>query len=58
MLANENKNKLEFQHFIIDLKVNEQNLYRALQEMYDVKDKLIDHLPSTQIPNFEEQVGF
>ncbi|CAG9764055.1 unnamed protein product [Ceutorhynchus assimilis] len=55
MMANENKSKLEFQHFIIDLKVNEQHVYYDLQKMYDLKDKLIDHLPSTQIPNFEEQ---
>lgn len=55
--ANEtNKAALEFQHFISDLKVNEQNLYHALKDMYVIKDRLLDHLPSTRIPNFEEQV--
>lgn len=57
--ANEtNKAALEFQHFISDLKVNEQNLYHSLTEMYAIKDRLLDHLPSTRIPNFEEQVKF
>lgn len=55
--ANEtNKAALEFQHFISDLKVNEQNLYHALKDMYVIKDRMLDHLPSTRIPNFEEQV--
>ncbi|XP_050296280.1 helicase SKI2W [Anthonomus grandis grandis] len=53
--ANENQQKLEFQHFIIDLKVNEQSLYHSLETMYRFKDKLIDHLPCTKIPNFEQQ---
>lgn len=55
--ANETNNAaLEFQHFISDLKVNEQNLYHALKDMYVIKDRMLDHLPSTRIPNFEEQV--
>jgi len=54
MQANENK-KTDFLHMIIDLKVKEQDLYHALTEMYDLQDKLIDYLPSTQIPNFDEQ---
>lgn len=54
MSANDEKvsNKLEFLHFINDLKLNDQELYYNLLDMYDLKDKLIDHLPSTQIPNF------
>nr|CAI5856094.1 unnamed protein product [Callosobruchus analis] len=58
MLANSNSNsanKLDFLHLIIDLKVNEQGLYHNLKKIYELKDKLIDHLPSTQIPNFEQQ---
>nr|XP_023019779.1 helicase SKI2W [Leptinotarsa decemlineata]XP_023019780.1 helicase SKI2W [Leptinotarsa decemlineata] len=57
MLANTNdsSNKLEYYHFIMDLKINEQDLYQALKKMYDAKDKLIDYLPGTRIPNFEQQ---
>ncbi|CAG9834639.1 unnamed protein product [Diabrotica balteata] len=55
MLANNDKGTLEFLHFIIDLKVNDQELYMGLQKMYEIKDKLIDHLPSTRIPNFDRQ---
>lgn len=40
-----------------DLNVNGQDLYFDLMEMYQAKDKLIDHLPSTRIPNFQEQFG-
>ncbi|XP_072388154.1 superkiller complex protein 2 isoform X2 [Diabrotica undecimpunctata] len=55
MLANNDRGTLEFLHFIIDLKVNDQELYMGLQKMYEIKDKLIDHLPSTRIPNFDRQ---
>ncbi|XP_066249016.1 superkiller complex protein 2 [Euwallacea similis] len=55
LMANDNKSSLELQHFIRDLKVNEQDLYHDLTDMYSIKDKLIDYLPSTKIPNFEEQ---
>ncbi|KAL1501935.1 hypothetical protein ABEB36_007162 [Hypothenemus hampei] len=55
MLANETPGSLELLHFIKDLKVNEHDLYQALNRMYTIKDRLIDHLGSTQIPNFEEQ---
>ncbi|CAG9821156.1 unnamed protein product [Phaedon cochleariae] len=57
MLANSNSsgNKLEYLHFITDLKVNDQQFYHILKHMYDLKDKLVDHLPSTRIPNFEDQ---
>ncbi|XP_057669557.1 SKI2 subunit of superkiller complex protein isoform X1 [Diorhabda carinulata] len=54
-MANNDTEKLEFLHYIIDLNVKSQELYYDLQKMYDLKDKLIDHLPSTKIPNFEEQ---
>lgn len=48
-------NKLEYLHYTIDLKINNPELYRSILEMYNLKDKIIDHLPSTQIPNFEQQ---
>ncbi|KAJ8924217.1 hypothetical protein NQ315_007008 [Exocentrus adspersus] len=58
LLANSNSsstNKLEYLHYIVDLKVNDPELYRNLLEMYNLKDKIIDQLPNTQIPNFEQQ---
>lgn len=48
-------NKLEYLHYTVDIKVNDPDLYRNILEMYNLKDKIIDHLPSTQIPNFEQQ---
>ncbi|RZB54411.1 helicase SKI2W, partial [Asbolus verrucosus] len=50
-----NQERLFYLHFIHDLKVNEQKIHEELKIMYNIKDKLIDHLPSTQIPNFEQQ---
>ncbi|XP_063918605.1 superkiller complex protein 2 [Zophobas morio] len=50
-----NKDRLSYLHMIQDLKVNEQQIHEDLLLMYKFKDILIDHLPSTQIPNFEEQ---
>ncbi|XP_060530075.1 superkiller complex protein 2 isoform X2 [Cylas formicarius] len=57
MLYNENRrsNVLSFLHFIVDLKINDQHLFHHLKEMYEQKDKLLDYIPSTQIPNFEQQ---
>ncbi|KAH1006374.1 hypothetical protein HUJ05_007115 [Dendroctonus ponderosae] len=57
LLANESKTSLALVHFVRDLNVNGQDLYFDLVEMYEAKDKLIDHLPSTRIPNFQEQFG-
>lgn len=48
-------NKMEYLHYTTDLKINNPDLYRNILEMYNLKDKIVDHLPSTQIPNFEEQ---
>ncbi|CAG9853750.1 unnamed protein product [Phyllotreta striolata] len=55
ILVNNDSNSLNRLHYINDLKVNDQNLYTMLTKMYDLKDKLIDHLPNTKIPNFEQQ---
>ncbi|KAJ8972244.1 hypothetical protein NQ317_011069, partial [Molorchus minor] len=58
LLANDNtrsSNKLEYLHFIVDLKINDPQLYHKLEKMYELKDRIIDYLPSTQIPNFEQQ---
>ncbi|KAJ8963290.1 hypothetical protein NQ318_018757 [Aromia moschata] len=57
LLANDDRagNKLEYLHFVVDLRVSEPGLYEKLKTMYESKDKIIDHLPGTQIPNFEQQ---
>lgn len=49
------KSQLSYLHLIQDLKVNEHKIHDDLQVVYKFKDVLIDHLPSTQIPNFEQQ---
>ncbi|KAG5891420.1 hypothetical protein JTB14_031486 [Gonioctena quinquepunctata] len=58
LLANNDdgsSNKLDYVHFIVDLKVNKQELYHDLKELYDAKNKLSNYLPGTRIPDFEQQ---
>jgi antiviral helicase SKI2 len=50
-----NQEVMFYLHLIQDLKVNEQQIHGELKLVYNIKDRLIDHLPSTQIPNFEQQ---
>ncbi|KAJ8934479.1 hypothetical protein NQ314_013354 [Rhamnusium bicolor] len=53
--SSKSSNKLEYLHFIVDLRVNEPEMYNNLKKMYELKDRIVDYLPSTQIPNFAEQ---
>lgn len=57
MQANEKKsmNNMGYLHFIDDLKVNKQELFYLLEDMYRMKIAMLDNIHSTQIPNFEQQ---
>ncbi|KAF7271600.1 hypothetical protein GWI33_015550 [Rhynchophorus ferrugineus] len=57
MRANENprSSSLKLLHIIDDLKVNDYELYERISKMYDLKEKYLDQLSSTRIPNFEKQ---
>lgn len=55
--SNTSGNTIVYLHLIRDLKMKgiETHIFERVQQIYELKDKLIDYLPSTRIPNFEKQ---
>lgn len=45
---------LGYLHYVADIKVNEQDLYHKLKEMYDLKEALLRTVEYKKIKNFEE----
>lgn len=56
--AGRKENKLHYLHFIYDINLNDQDTYDNLVEYYTLKEKVMDHLVSTRIPNLEYHLGF
>lgn len=45
---------LGYLHYVGDLKVNDQELFYKLKEMYGLKEKVLKTLRSTKVANFEQ----
>lgn len=51
----ESGTKLRYLDFKIDLKMNDIQVYDNIDEMSRLRERMLEHVPSTTIANFEEQ---